>query len=234
MNAAQAGERARALVRSHRSGVLSTASLQLPGYPFGAATPHATDAQGRPLLLLSHLAEHRQNLEADPRASYLVSTPGPHLHQHPRACLVGRIKQTTEADAARRYFGLFPSHQRYLEIGGFDFFRLEPERIRLIAGFGSQHWEDGADYLAPLSDLAEGEASVLAHMNADHAEALPDLLRHHHSVATESAHLVGFDCDGLDLAGGETLYRIAFSARLESMAGARALLARLAREARAP
>ena len=37
--------------------------------------PYALDAAGRPLFLISTMAMHTQNLEADPRASLLVTQP---------------------------------------------------------------------------------------------------------------------------------------------------------------
>ena len=37
--------------------------------------PYAPDERGRPVSLISGLAMHTQNLEADPRASLLVAPP---------------------------------------------------------------------------------------------------------------------------------------------------------------
>ena len=68
-------ERARTLVHVGRIGSLSTISRKQPGFPFGSVMPYGLDAQGRPIFLISTMAMHTQNLQADPRASLLVTQP---------------------------------------------------------------------------------------------------------------------------------------------------------------
>src|SRR6266852_1850860 len=68
-------ERARTLVYVGRIGSLSTLSRKQPGFPFGSVMPYGLDAQGRPIFLISTMAMHTQNLQADPRASLLVTQP---------------------------------------------------------------------------------------------------------------------------------------------------------------
>src|SRR5262249_54872299 len=69
-------EQARTLVHLEGTGALGTLSRRHPGHPFVSVMPYAPDAHGRPLLLISRLAMHTQNLEADPRASLLVTQTG--------------------------------------------------------------------------------------------------------------------------------------------------------------
>src|ERR1700758_1577716 len=68
-------ERARTLMYLGRIGSLSTLSRKQPGFPFGSVMPYALDAQGRPIFLISSMAMHTQNLQADSRASLLVTQP---------------------------------------------------------------------------------------------------------------------------------------------------------------
>src|SRR5271165_3553172 len=68
-------ERVRTLMHSCRIGSLSTLSRKQPGFPFGSLMPYALDAPGRPIFLVSTMAMHTQNLQADPRASLLVTAP---------------------------------------------------------------------------------------------------------------------------------------------------------------
>ncbi len=68
-------ERARTLMHSGRIGSLSTLSRKQPGFPFGSLMPYALDGQGRPIFLISTMAMHTQNLQADPRASLFVTEP---------------------------------------------------------------------------------------------------------------------------------------------------------------
>src|SRR5580658_1342751 len=66
-------ERARTLVYLGRIGSLSTLSGKQPGFPFGSLMPYGLDGRGRPIFLISTMAMHTQNLQADARASLLVT-----------------------------------------------------------------------------------------------------------------------------------------------------------------
>src|SRR6202049_1757547 len=66
-------ERARTLMYLSRIGSLSTLSRKQLGYPFGSVMPYGLDDHGRPIFLISTMAMHTQNLQADPRASLLVT-----------------------------------------------------------------------------------------------------------------------------------------------------------------
>src|SRR5271170_5860098 len=66
-------ERARTLMYSGRIGSLSTLSRRQAGFPFGSVMPYGLDDHGRPIFLISAMAMHTQKLQADPRASLLVT-----------------------------------------------------------------------------------------------------------------------------------------------------------------
>jgi heme oxygenase (biliverdin-IX-beta and delta-forming) len=68
-------ERARTLMHSGRIGSISTISRKQAGFPFGSLMPYGLDKQGRPIFLISTMAMHTQNLQADPRASLFVTEP---------------------------------------------------------------------------------------------------------------------------------------------------------------
>ena len=99
---------AKTLLRSVGSGALATLDAQ--GAPFSSLTSVATDADGRPLLLLSRLAAHTGHLEADARASLLLARIGRgDPLAHPRLTLTGRVSrlergQPVEHERARRRF----------------------------------------------------------------------------------------------------------------------------------
>src|SRR6516165_1399018 len=101
-------ERARTLMHSGRMGTLSTLSRQRPGFPFGSLMPYGLDDQGRPIFLISTMAMHTQNLEADPRASLFVTEPdasGEPLGAS-RVTLIGSVNRIPEAElvAARKVY----------------------------------------------------------------------------------------------------------------------------------
>ena len=63
---------ARELLLKEYRGVLSTLSKSMPGFPFGSVVPYCLDAEGRPLLLISRIAQHTHNLQKEPKCSLLV------------------------------------------------------------------------------------------------------------------------------------------------------------------
>lgn len=232
--AAERARQARELFRAARSGVLSSHSVKLPGFPYGSALPHVTDHEGRPVILVSELAEHTHNIETDSRVSFLVSASGPALQASPRAALLGRAR-TLDAGAGlrARYLRFFPEHAQYLDMGGFCFWSIEPAQVRLIEGFGSLHWVPGDAYLASPGEVPELETSVLEHMNRDHRDALLVYCRHAHGMAPQQAEMIGIDCDGFDVRSDSQLLRFRFEQSITTGAQARAALAAQARAARA-
>src|SRR6201997_5934708 len=101
-------ERAHTLVYLGRMGSLSTLSRKQPGFPFGSVMPYGLDNQGRPIFLISTLAMHTQNLQADPHASLLVTqqdTEGEPLGAS-RVTLLGNVLpvQNTELAEVRKLY----------------------------------------------------------------------------------------------------------------------------------
>src|SRR6202021_2753816 len=68
-------ERARPLVYLNRVGSLSTLSRKQQGFPFGSVMPYGLDDHANPVFLISTMAMHTQNVQADPRSSLLVTQP---------------------------------------------------------------------------------------------------------------------------------------------------------------
>jgi hypothetical protein len=221
----------RELFRAARSGVLASHSTKLPGYPYASALPHVTDHWGRPVVLISHLAEHTHNLEADPRVSFLVSDSGPDLQASSRATLVGNAYAVEDAtDIQLRYLRFFPEHASYLEIGGFRYWAIEPVQVRLIEGFGSLHWIAGERYLAQPGEIPDVETSVLEHMNQDHHDALLAYSRRAHGIEPQQVSMIGMDCDGFELRADDRMLRFRFPSPIATSAQARAALVALARD----
>jgi len=226
------GDEARRLLRRYRAGVLSTHSVKHPGYPYGSALPFCTDHRGRIVVLISHLAEHTQNIERDARVSFTVSPMGPDLQTQPRLTVIGDALATEDDPVARRYLRLLPEGRGHLAIGGFRFYVIAPVQARFIAGFGSLHWIEGASLLAPDLPIAQAEADILEHMNADHAGNLVDYCRHVHGVEARSAQMTGIDCDGFDVRADDALLRFEFDSRIEDARQAREQLVALAQASR--
>jgi len=136
---------ARALLEAESVGVLSTISVRRAGTPYGSVTPYALAATGSPLLLLSRLAAHTQNLTADPRAGLYVGdrSAAADPQAGARISLLGRVVRVDaaeETDARTRYLARWPQAADYFALGDFSLWRFQIEEARLIAGFGDIRW----------------------------------------------------------------------------------------------
>lgn len=235
-------ERARTLVHLARVGMLSTLSRRQPGHPFGSVMPYAPDAAGRPLLLISAMAMHTQNLQAEPRASLLVTQPG--WEDDPlagaRVTLVGRAAALGGSDVAMARAGYLARHAQaahWVDFEDFGFWRLDVSDLYLVGGFGSMSWVAEADYAAARPDpLADAEAGVVAHMNQDHADALRRLAHRHGGEEVEEATMLAVDRLGfkLRLRRGDRLWsvRIPFPAEVTTSEATRAAFIAMLAEAR--
>lgn len=230
-----AGAEARAYLRRHRSGVLSTLSKKLAGYPYGSVVPIALDHAARPVILASRLAEHTRNLEADPRASLLVADFMDDVQAGARLTLIGDAARAGEGlNALRaRYLNYFPDAARLLALGDFDFYLIEPRQLRYIGGFGDIRWIPAAAYAPPANRLPEQEAEIVAHMNTDHAQDLRNYCRHFHGRPAAEARMIGIDCEGFDVRADGAVLRFDFEGTVTDAAGAGAALIAMARHTRA-
>lgn len=141
-------EEARQLVASNRRGVLSTL-LPNDGYPYASLVDYAPLPDGNVIMFLSRLAEHQRYLMADPRASLLIAPDimAENALSQPRITLVGRVELATERQTkAEIYLQYHPSARQYINFGDFQFYQLQVEKARYIAGFGRMGWITDSRY----------------------------------------------------------------------------------------
>lgn len=107
------------------------------GHPYASLVEMATTADGRPLLLLSGLARHTRNLEADPRASLLVDRrQAAGALALERATFIGRGARTASVHDRQRFLHRHPASAGYADFADFGFWTIEPVSVHVIAGFG--------------------------------------------------------------------------------------------------
>ena len=143
----ESAKHARELLLKEYRGALSTQSKAMPGFPFGSVVPYCLDEQGRPLILISRIAQHTHNLRKDPKCSLMVGERGAEdVQAVGRLTYLAEAEQLTEAAAiaaaAERYYRYFPEARGYDTAHDFDFWVLNPVRHRYIGGFGAIHWLD--------------------------------------------------------------------------------------------
>jgi len=236
-------ERARTLAYLGRTGTLATLSRRHPGHPFASVMPYALDDAGRPVFLISTMAMHTQNLEADARASLLVLQPdwtGDPLAAG-RLTLMGEARRVPDADAAaarERYLARHERARYWADFEDFGLWRLDVADLYYVGGFAAMDWVTAADYAAARPDpLADAAAGIVEHMNRDHADALVEYARHFAGEPADEATMVAVDRLGfkLRLRRGQRLSsaRIAFPREVTTAAQSREVLIAMLQQARA-
>jgi putative heme iron utilization protein len=217
----------------------SLATLKPDGSPFASLVTVATLPGGEPILLLSRLAVHTQNLERDRRASLLLVEPGGESGDPlagARLTLVGEIgERDLDPVLRRRFLARHDEAKGYADFADFGFRRFTIRSAHLVAGFG-RIVNLGADQL--LTDVAEcgellaAEESAVAHMNEDHGEALRLYATRLLNVPDGDWRMTGADPDGIDLRAGRLRARLDFPRRAKTAAELREALIALAKAAR--
>jgi len=225
----------RRLLRRTEYGCL--ASLMPEGSPYASLVNVASDQAGRPLILISKLAWHTRHLSHDPRASLLIADPNPEGDrlEASRATLIGRFETVSEESVARRYLALHPGAAEYAGFADFNYWRLTPETVHLVAGFGRIQTFSGADMLINAAHavvFAGIEKSAVEHLNADHDDVVSLLWRSAGGSPTPEAQVVAVDAEGLDLSDGRERRRFQFGRLLKDGAELRHELAKIAQKLR--
>src|SRR5271166_4777173 len=196
-------ERARTLVHSGRIGSLSTLSRKQSGFPFGSLMPYSLDDQGSPIFLISTMAMHTQNLQADPRASLFVTEPdasGDPLGAS-RVTLIGSVVRIPEPElvAARTvYLTRYADSKYWVDFDDFFFYRMDVLDVYYVGGFGVMGWVAASEYSQAQSDpLVEHKSDIMQHMNADHKDALILLAKRFAGIEAQEAEMTSIDRLGL-------------------------------------
>jgi putative heme iron utilization protein len=207
------------------------------GAPYASLVLAALDHDASPLLLISTLADHTRNLAADPRVSLLFDgTAG--LDEPltgPRVSVQGTAKRTDDPRHRARFLARHPGAAMYAGFKDFAFYRVEPARAHLVAGFGRIHWIEAGGLLLDVREsapLAKSEPGIIEHMNADHADAVQLYASRLLSRGGEGWRMTGIDPEGADLRLGGAVARLPFERPVHDSDSARAELVRLVKHAR--
>lgn len=219
---------ARLLIRARDRAALGT-RLAGDGRAYVSFVAAATDIDGSALLLFSSLSDHTRNIAEDAAVSLLFegTTGYANPQEGPRATVMGRSERVVGADierVRRRYLARHPGAALYAGFADFGFFRVTPERIHWVGGFGKAAWIERRLTVGP--DVA-----------AAFAAAEPELLKSLGATADKIAQtrlgrrsagwtLTALDPDGGVLARGKQALRFAFDAPLDDPAQVAAALKR--------
>jgi putative heme iron utilization protein len=225
-----------------RIGSLSTLSRRQSGFPFGSVMPYGLDDHGRPIFLISTMAMHTQNLQADPRASLLVTrddTDGDPLGAS-RVTLVGNVLPITPsevAEARQLYLARYANSRYWVDFEDFSFYRMDVVDVYYVGGFGVMGWVTASEYDRSQPDpLADSMAEIIQHMNADHKDALVLITRKFAHIESQEATMTAVDRLGFHVRvktpDGMRGARVAFLRVVSNPAETRKVLVEMVQQAR--
>lgn len=234
---AKAAAAAQSIMRGALKASLATIDAN-SGFPYASLVTVAFRPDGTPVMLLSRLAVHTRNLEADSRASLLFDASdgaGDPLAGG-RVTVLGRVARVEPDDQLRRRFlARHPGAQLYVDFADFGFWSMAVERAHYIGGFGRIVDLGAGEMLNEVlagAGIVAAEADIVAHMNADHADAVQLYATRTAGRADGTWRMTGIDPWGMDLVAGDRGVRVPFEAPLQTPADVRERLVALARQAR--
>ncbi|MFT5048938.1 MAG: putative heme iron utilization protein [Chlamydiales bacterium] len=205
---------ARTLLRGTESGILSTLSVELDGYPFGSVTPFVTSDCGKPVIYVSDIAQHTANMDADSKVCLSVQQSGAGNQQElGRVTLIGdarRVPDDSVEAIQERYYTFFPQARHYGQAHAFSFYWIEPVRVRYIRGFGQIFWIEKGDWNSAAPDWHAQEAGMIEHMNQDHADAMGRIVQHQSGTETGEVLMLSIDTNGCHMRADGQVHYLAF------------------------
>jgi putative heme iron utilization protein len=188
------------------------------------------------------MAMHTQNLQADPRASLLVTqqdTEGEPLGAS-RVTVVGNVLPVPNAELAearKLYLERHANSRYWVDFEDFSFYRMDVIDVYYVGGFGVMGWVSASDYDRSQPDpLADSTAEIIQHMNSDHKDALVLLARTFARIESTEATMTAVDRLGFHVRvktpDGLRGARIAFLREVNNPAETRKVLMEMVQQAR--
>ena len=204
--------------------------------------PYGLDDHANPVFLISTMAMHTQNVQADPRSSLLVTQPdsiGDPLGAS-RVTLLGNILPVPEpevAEARRLYLARYANSKYWVDFDDFSFYRMDVVDVYYVGGFGVMGWVAASEYYLGRPDpLADTATEIIQHMNTDHGDGLVMLAKAFSGIESQKVTMSSIDRLGfhvrLKTQDGMRGARIAFLREVSSPAEARQVLVEMVAQAR--
>lgn len=223
------------IMRETLSGALATTHHDFET-PYASLVNVALEPDGSPILLLSRLAIHTQNLLKNPDGCLLfqqASDEGDPL-EGGRVSVWGKIEETSSPRARQRFLSRHPSAEFYADFSDFAFFTMAVQAAHFVGGFGRIRPLSSEDLLTDCSDCSELldlETGFLSHMNKDHSESVSNYATKLLGAPPGDWRLTGIDPEGADLVCGSMARRLDFETVVKTPTEMHVMLEGLANKA---
>jgi putative heme iron utilization protein len=189
--------------------------------------PYGLDDRGHPVFLISTMAMHTQNVQADSRSSLLVTQPdasGDPLGAS-RVTLLGNALPAPEpevAEARKLYLARYANSKYWVDFEDFSFYRMDVVDVYYVGGFGVMGWVSASEYdLAQPDPLVDTATGIIQHMNTHHGNALIEMARAFAGIESEEVTMTSVD-------------RLGFNVRFKTPDGTRGVRIAFMREVKNP
>jgi putative heme iron utilization protein len=176
-------EKTKTVTSVSTSGTLCTVSSHegIEGSPFGSFVDYVLDDEGNPVLLMNEMSMHTINIQknamdGETGGGSLVTlftqlasdtesnNKGQDVSRVSLTCRVEKIPDTAEdMDSIRMRYSLSHTYaDQVMDSPKFAFYRLLPEKIYFVGGFGvNSKWVDVEDYKGASPDILAKEANTI-------------------------------------------------------------------------
>jgi len=214
-------EKARTVTSVCTSGTLCTLSARegMDGAPFGSFVDYVLDNQGNPILLMNDMSMHTINIQQTTEATGKPAVVTLFTQRESagigegqdvsRCSLTGTLERmdpstTPDMDQIRMRYSLTHTYaDQVMDSPKFAFYRLNPQHIYFVGGFGVlAKWMDPADYATASPDiLAAAADEMLEKINSQHSDDLQLTAQYLLGVTTpiESIRMTNVDRLGMDI-----------------------------------
>ena len=225
---------ARQLMRAQHSGILSTISVSVSGYPFGSVTPFMLTGNGDLVIYASDIAQHARNIKADPKVSICINDGAQEDSQaSARVTVLGLAEADSVSDAdIERYYRLFPQARAYVKAHDFRFYTIKTKRVRYIGGFGEIYWFAEDAWRNSFVDMSASENGAIEHMHDDHMDALQAIYADITGQHADSPQMLSIFQEGFHLSAGDKSWFVPYHQELAQPGDLRKAMVELTQHAR--
>lgn len=160
-------------------GILSTIKDQEgEAFPYGSVCPFVILRNGQVAILVSDIALHTKNMNANERVSFTVFDMDSQKKQAAaRTSILATVERIEKEDEryeeiANTYYAFKPESRSFFEVHNFAFYILKPVFIHYIKGFGKIYKFSANDFIFTDNIESSHYDFAIKHMNDDHKNAI--------------------------------------------------------------
>lgn len=197
-------------------GVLSTNSIDIPGYPTGSVVGFELDDDGLPFFVFSTMSAHTKDVLKDGKISLTVLANDFKGAAEGRVVIVGNVKKLFDKEKEkilRDKYLLKHKDAYWIDFGDFSYFKMTSiEAVRFIGGFAMAGTVTSQDYLNAKPDpVAPFSIPVAKHMNEDHVDSIEAMVSHYAGIPCTDAKITKIDRLGMVVAANIAVANLGYN-----------------------